>query len=121
MINYVGYQEHTNQFFLQSKTLKFMDIVKFRTAQIMFKARNNVLPGNIQKMFKDREGSYDLRGKLNLKQPYAQTTVKSMCFSVCGVTLWNGLEEETKKSKNIGQFKIRYRKTLIDKYKNEDL
>ena len=48
--------------------LKFLDIVEFKTAQFIYKARNNLLPRNIQKMFKDREGRYGLRRELNLKQ-----------------------------------------------------
>ena len=70
--------------------------MEFKTAQTMYKAINNLLPGNIQKMFLDREGGYNLRGKFNLKQPYVRINRKSMCISICGVPLWNGLEEEIK-------------------------
>ena len=41
IINHVGYREHTNRLLLKPQTLKFMDLVKFGTAQMMFKARNN--------------------------------------------------------------------------------
>lgn len=44
--------------------LKFVDLVKFRTAQIMFKACNTVLPGNIQRLLCDREEGQNLRGEL---------------------------------------------------------
>ncbi len=38
--------------------MKFKDLVKFKTAQVMFIARNNFLLGYIPKMFKDREGRH---------------------------------------------------------------
>ncbi len=43
-INNTGYRDHTNPLFIKSHMLKFMDLVKFKTAQIMYKARNNLLP-----------------------------------------------------------------------------
>ena len=43
--------------------MKFTDLVEFNIAQITYKARNNLLPGYTQKMFFDREGGYNLRGK----------------------------------------------------------
>ena len=71
-----------------------MDMVNFKTAQIIFKARNNLLPGNIQKMFFNREGDYNLRGEHKLKQLRITTTRKSQCITICGVNLWNGLDLE---------------------------
>ena len=51
----VGYHDHTNTLFLSSKTMKFLDLVQFSsTAQIIYKARNKLLPGNILKYFSDR-------------------------------------------------------------------
>ncbi len=77
-----------NTLFLKSHTLKFRDLVKFKTALIMFKARNNLYPDNIQKLFWDREGGYNLRGELNFKKHCVRTTKKNMWKSVCGVDLW---------------------------------
>ena len=39
--------------------MKFNDLVDYQVAQIMFKARNQLLPGNIQKKKLDREGGYN--------------------------------------------------------------
>ena len=63
------YLEHTNSLFLQSQILKCMDLVNFRSMQMFFKARNSLLPRNLQKMFKDKEeGRYDLRRNEDLEQ-----------------------------------------------------
>lgn len=50
-INNAGYTDHTNPLFFKSNTLKFMYLVKFKTAQIMFKARNTLLLNHIQGVF----------------------------------------------------------------------
>lgn len=63
IIHGAGYRDHTNSLFLQSKLIKFKDMVDFHTAQILFKAKNNLLPENIQTLFTGREGGYNLRGK----------------------------------------------------------
>ena len=97
-----------------------MDMVNFKTAQIIFKARNNLLPGNIQKMFFNREGDYNLRGEHKLKQLRITTTRKSQCITICGVNLWNGLDLEIQKSSNILQFKRLYKNYIINSYRVEE-
>lgn len=85
----------------------------------MHNAKNNLLSNYIQKLFKDRGTRYFLRGAM-LKQPCVWTTPKNMCISDCGVTLWNGLGDTIKQFNSINQFKKRYKKTILDKYKMED-
>ena len=112
IIHNTGYLEHTNSLFLQSKVLKLIDLVEFQTAVFMFKARNNLLPGIIQKMFFEREGGYNLRGMSNFK-----TTRKSFCLSVSGVKLWNKLNYELKQCTNISQFKRMCKEIIFQRYK----
>ncbi len=116
IVNKAGYLDHTTPLFLKSKTLKFMDLVNLKTAQVVFKARNNLLPDNIQHFFRDRDGPYLLRGTLNLKQINARTTLKTQCISVCGVKLWNGLPDNLKLSRNVYQFKNNFKKMVMDNY-----
>lgn len=54
-INNAGYRDHAKALFIKSNTPKFMDLVKFKTAQIMFKAKNNLLPVKIHGVYTDRE------------------------------------------------------------------
>jgi len=65
MIHGAGYRDHTNVLFLKSKTLKFTHLVYVQTAQMMYKAKNNLHPGNIQQLFFNREGRYNIRGGCN--------------------------------------------------------
>lgn len=75
----------------------------------MYKAWNNQLPKNIQRLFKYQDGTYQLRGKNKFKIIRLRTTRKTFCISFCGVTLWNGIGEEIKKCRNILQFKAKYK------------
>ena len=43
--------DHTKPLFKQLGILKFVDLVKFKTSIIMFKAYHNVLPDSLQTMF----------------------------------------------------------------------
>ena len=115
IIHIVTYHEHTNQLFIQSKTLKFPVLVEFKTAQTIFKARNYMLPKNIQAMFSEREGRYKLRGQLNFKVHHTRTTKKSFCISIYGVKLWNKLSVEVQKSQSIRQFKNKYKDIIFTK------
>ena len=120
IIHNVGYLDHTNSLFLQSHILKFTDLVNFRSMQMVFKARNYLLPRNLQKMFKDKEvGRYNLRTKEDLEQPFVRTNQKHMCISVSGVHLWNELQEEIRKSSSLTQFKNKYKFFIFNKYRNE--
>ena len=119
IIHKVACRDHTNILFLNSNLLKFTDIIEYKTALIMYKARYNHLPVNIQLMFTDREGGYNLRGELNLKTRYARTTLKAFCISVCGVKLWNSIDVEIKQCSNICKFKRMYKGCLITKYREE--
>lgn len=102
IIHNVWDSEHTNKlFFFKPQVMKFMNLVQFKTTQVMFKTRNTMFPSNIQNLFKNREGRYGMSGKCNLKQPCAANALKNMCISVCGVTLWNSPDKEIKESKNI--------------------
>ena len=118
IVNNVGYYEHTNDLFLKSQTLKFMDLAQFKTAQIIYKAKNKLLPKNIQKWFKERDSRYNLRRRGNLRQTGARIDLKSMCVSVKGVCMWNDLPENMKECLHIKQFKKHLKRFLIDKYHN---
>ena len=43
--------DHTNMLFYDQHILKLPDVVKLKTASIMFKAFHNLLPVNVQQFF----------------------------------------------------------------------
>ena len=60
----------------------------FNILLVMFKAKDNLLPKNIQDMFQINENCCCTRpyGKFNYK--YVRTILKYKCVSVYGVKLW---------------------------------
>ena len=87
------------------------DILEFQIAQFLYKARNNLLPCHLLKMFHEREGGYDLRETLNFKIQRCRTTMKRFCITNNGVRLWNRLSEDLKQCPSIKQFKNKYKDT----------
>ena len=52
-----SYLDDTHPLFVQYKCLNIFDIVKLKTLIIIYKARNNVLPINLQKKFIKKQKS----------------------------------------------------------------
>ena len=108
--------DHTNPLFKQLGILKFVDLVKFKTSIIMFKAYHNVLPDSLQKMFNLRVQIYDTRQKCTFSVHRANTNVKSMCISIYGVKLWNSLHTDLTNCRSVHVFKKMYKMHIISLY-----
>ena len=59
--------DHTNLLFHNVHILKIPDLVKLKTATIMFKAYHYILPMNVQKLFRIYESLYSSRHKCKFK------------------------------------------------------
>ena len=81
--------DHISCLFSELGFLKVPDIVEIRTALIMYKANNNLLPVNIQKLLTLYKSVYVTRQSQTFKQNYARTNLKRMCIPVKGVIIWN--------------------------------
>ena len=121
IIHKVGHMEHTHSLFSRSKILKFVDIVQYQTAQLMFKAKNNKLPKNIQQLFKLEDVQYNLRRTLNFKRNRNRTTMRGFCVSVCGAKMWNALSVKLKTCNSMHQFKSTFKRTIFHSYENENM
>ena len=97
--------------------LKLDDLVNYKTALIMFKAKNNLLPSNILKLFIEKRGNLGTRQMGNFQQVFVRTTLKSMSVSVRGVKLWNSFNLELKNSQSVNIFKRRFKIEILKKYK----
>ena len=75
---------HTNRLFCDLGILKLPDIIKFRISIVMFKAKNTLLPHNLQQFFATKYDSMHVaRQSKQIKYEYART-LKSMCIFVYG-------------------------------------
>ena len=97
--------DHTSCLFSKLRILKVPDIVEIRTALIMYKANNILLPVNIQKLFTLYKSVYVTRQSPTFKQNYAHTNLKRMCISVKGVILWNSLNSSLVCCRNVHRLK----------------
>ena len=72
--------DHTHLLFHNVHILKLPDLVKLKTAIIMFKAYCYILPMNVQKLFKIHESRYSSRHKCKFKQIYVRTNLKKYVY-----------------------------------------
>ena len=79
--------------FRKLRVLKLLDIVNFKTAEIVSNAVRNQLPKNIQKHFCVRDKPYyKTRKEITFKVPRCRTQLETMCVSVRGIKVWDSLD-----------------------------
>ncbi len=103
------YRDHTDPLFVNFKCLKFQEIVKLKMLLIVFQAKNNMLPVNIQKLFMKSDDAHNHNTRFsksgNFDVKYCKTKMKSMTISIKGVKLWNELDNHLHNVKSIHLFK----------------
>ncbi len=82
----------------------------------MCKAKNQLLPYSIKKLFQIRESQHDLRGICAFKKQLVRTNAKYDCITVKGVTLWNNCNEELKPCITINKFKRVFKYNILNGY-----
>ena len=91
-----------------------------KSLEIVFRAKSKSLPGCIQRLFKTREGRYNLRGISIFKtDKKARTNVKARCVSVLGVKQWNNLNDVLKLCNSQVIFKKALKSKIIQQYSFE--
>lgn len=118
VVHNVGHSDHTNGLFLKSNTLKLVDLIKLKSLLMIYKAKKNQLPRNIQQLFANRDDKYNLRGTQNLKVQRTRTTLKGQCISRRGVNLWNHLDADLKEATSLQQFK-RHKRSVLERYASD--
>ena len=101
----------------QLNTLKFKDLVDFKTIQLMYRIKNDQLPNSIQRLFEWRECIYYLRGIFMFKRHFVRTKSKFHCITVKGVELWNASSEELKNCSTLIKFKKIYKDNILKGYR----
>ena len=99
--------------------LKFFDLIKLKTAVVMFKAYNTMLPINLQKLFVRVEPIRRTRQSRHVnmfERKYIRTELKSMSLSNYGVKLWNGLDSKLKSCHNVQVFKKCVKEQYLQTY-----
>ena len=113
-----SYNEHTNKLFIDMHALKLNDLIDYKTAIIMFRAKRRSLPTNLQNLFIGKGNNhYFTRQNENFQQVFARTSLKTMCISIYGVKLWNSLNDKLKHCNNERIFKKMYKREILEVYR----
>ena len=112
------YKDHTSPLFKKLKILKFSDLVNYKIGMLMYKAKYESLPSNIQQLFINKQeiSYYSTRQKHKFAVKYARTSIKSKCLSVCGVKLWNKVPSSISPDSSFLSFKRNYKSYLLCEY-----
>ncbi len=118
MIGNLAYRDHSAPIFVKFKALNIFDIVKMKSASILYMAYYERLPMPLQAFFL-RNSSINIscsRNKHDFKVNYRRTNLKAMCLSNVGVKIWNNIDLSLRQSANINIFKRNYKTCLINTY-----
>ena len=113
-----NYLSHTQPLFRMLNCLKFEDFVHLKTAVFMYKAFNDLLPSNIQKMFVRSIAIHDYatRQQHNLYVQQVNTTLRKNSISIVGTKIWNKLEVVIKTKPSVMSFKNALKLFLLGQY-----
>ena len=108
--------EHTNTPFKHLIILKCVDLIKFKTAIIMYNAYHNVLPNSLQNMSKLYVSTHGTRQKDTFRSHRVRTSITSMCISVFGETLWRSQHENITSCRSRHTLNKSYKLHLLSMY-----
>ena len=116
IVNKCKWDEHTSPIFKRLKLLKFKDIVNLSISVILYKAKHNMLPRNLQDEFIIKNNSCKTRqcGKFYVK--YRRANLKANTPSIYGVSLFNSLPIDIINSASLSQFKKLVKNYFLEKY-----
>ena len=100
LVHKAFYREHTKPLFQISNILMFSDLLQYAMSILMFKAFHNLLPANIQNIFKIHINIRSSRRQNMFPINYSRTN----CTNV-GKRLWNDLPVDLKNISSIYLFK----------------
>ena len=101
---------YTN-FYTISNSLKFDDIIKMNSIKFMFRARNNILPKNLQLLYKAKSYNGNLFHRIKVR-----TDRKAFCLSNTGPMLWNRLPQKIRNITKLNNFKTIFKSFMISSY-----
>ena len=107
---------HMNCLFKLMHSLKCHDLVKYRTAIVMFKLYYGKLPTLLQSRCKRSENTHNTCSRNTFIVRYSRTNLKAICISVWGVKIWNALPVNIKEIRSLYTFTIKVRAYLLSYY-----
>ena len=116
LVHKAFYREHTKPLFKLSNILMFSDLLQYAMSILMFKAFPNLLPANIQNIFKIHVNIRSSRRQNMFSINYSRTNLGRHCTSNVGKRLWNDLPVDLKNISSIYLFKKNMKFSFLQGY-----
>ena len=118
LIHNVSKYHHTSDLFKKMKSLKFYDLVEYKTCLIMYNAFVGKLPSKLQSFFELGvvNACYETKQMYKFKVKYKRTSLKAHCISSTGTKLWNNLPQKVSESTSLFVFKRNLKSVILAKY-----
>ena len=88
LVHKAFYREHTEPLFKLSNILMFSDLLQYSMSILLFKAFHNLLPANIQNIFKIHINIRSSRRQNMFSINYSRTNLRRHCTSNVRKRLW---------------------------------
>ena len=111
---------HTTPLYVKYNTLKFADIVQMHTCLLAFKANNNMLPHNLQRLFSKNHDVHQhntRQNKLFHVESCRGRSDKHLSIISKSIQLWNNQSTDVRCSQSVHSFKKSFKKEIICLYK----
>ena len=119
LVTRANFRSSSNPLFARSKLLKLCDIMKFQTAQFMFKVKFNLLPLSCMRYVtvSDSKRAHDTRQNSYFVIEGCRTVIRENSINVFGPRLWDSLPDEVNFVVNL----ISLKRTLLEFFCNSYL
>ena len=107
---------HTNEIFKDLSILKVPELIRYKTAILMYNIFHGTLPEHLQNRFTLYANLHNTRRSSTFVMLQARTNIKAMCLSVYGVKLWNSLPGNIKDCTSLNLFKKYLKRHLLSSY-----
>ena len=107
---------HTNEIFKDLSILKVPELIRYKTAILMYNIFHGTLPEHLQNRFTLYANLHNTRRSSTFVMLQARTNIKAMCLSVYGVKLWNSLPGNIKDCTSLNLFKKYLKIHLLSSY-----
>ena len=110
-INKTSFLSHTNNLFISSNILKFIDIHKLQLAIFVYKleSRSEFTRGH----------DHDTRNRTSLLPSRPRLTITQRSLSFCSINFWNSLPNQIKETPSLPSFKRKVTDYLINEYRSQ--
>lgn len=114
IVHGLGFLDHCDHLFRDNKIMKFDQIVKLKTAILMFKAQRNALPIPILDIFQINQNPVNTRQNNYFTLRSVRTNKRAFSISYTGVRIWNSIPIHIRNSRSLSSFKKLFTNVILN-------